>query len=116
MNLWIILLVYFEAVYEAAPQVIMQNYIILSDTEQNIPVIQLVSILTSIIVMSKTSIELYLSFSTTSGSMFVVHFAAHYKNSFFRSRKKSRQANQRQLKSESVRVEKHILSNVSFEE
>ena len=54
-------MLYVEAVYEVASQVFLQNNIIISDIERDIAVIQFVSILTSIIVMSKTSIELLLS-------------------------------------------------------
>ena len=61
LNLWTTLLLYVEAVYEVASQVFLQNNIIISDIERDIAVIQFVSILTSIIVMSKTSIELLLS-------------------------------------------------------
>ena len=50
-----------EAVFEAAPQLILKTYIILSHFEREVDVSQIVSILTSIITISKSSIELFLS-------------------------------------------------------
>ena len=41
--------------------------------------------------------------------LYLVPSPAHYKNSFFRSRKKGRPSNQRQLKSERVRTEKKYI-------
>ena len=52
--------VYSEGMFEAAPQLILQTYIILSDFDREIDVSQIVSILTSVITISKITIEMFL--------------------------------------------------------
>ena len=61
LHIFVAGLVYSEGLFEAAPQLILQTYIILSDCEREIAWIQIVSILTSVLTISKITIEMFLS-------------------------------------------------------
>ena len=58
-----------EGSLEASPQLLLLLYIILSDSEREVATIQMLSIASSIITISKTSIELYLNESYASNSI-----------------------------------------------
>ena len=50
-----------EGALEASPQILLLLYIIVSDRERDIPWIQKVSIISSVLTISKTAIELFVS-------------------------------------------------------
>ena len=61
MELMSAIVLFGEGSLEASPQLLLSLYIILSDSERKIATIQIASIVSSIVTISKTSIELYLN-------------------------------------------------------
>ena len=70
MELMSAIFLFGEGSLEASPQLLLSLYIILSDSERKVATIQILSIVSSILSISKTSIELYLneSYGTQSSS------------------------------------------------
>ena len=68
-----------EGSLEASPQLLLSLYIILSDSEREVATIQILSITSSIITISKTSIELYLNESCNSSAL-IAEYILNHKN------------------------------------
>ena len=80
MELWSAIFLFGEGSLEASPQLMLQIFIILSDSERKVAVIQVVSIVSSIITISKTAIEAFLSESYEFTIQFIENVLEHEKS------------------------------------
>ena len=80
MELWSAIFLFGEGSLEASPQLMLQIFIILSDSERKVAVIQVVSIVSSIITISKTAIEAFLSESYEFTIQFIQNVLEHEKS------------------------------------